>query len=32
MSDEHPQQLKHVSVNNCNYTENIPIAHHYLIK
>ena len=35
MSDEHQKhlriQLKHVSVNNRNYTENIPVVLHYLI-
>jgi len=35
MSDEHQQhlrsQLKHVSMNNWNYTEYIPVVSHYLI-
>ena len=35
MSDEHQKhlciQLKHVSVNNRNYTENLPVVLHYLI-
>ena len=35
MSDEHQKhlriQLKHVSVNNWNYTENLPVVLHYLI-
>ena len=35
MSDEHQKhlrsQLKHVSVNNWNYTEHIPVVLHYLI-
>ena len=35
MSDEHQKhlriQLKHVSMNNRNYTENLPVVLHYLI-
>ena len=35
MSDEHQKhlriQLKHVSVNNWNYTENLPVVLHYVI-